>query len=92
MTALTRRSLSQVRLLGERAREDVRDMALNLPVTWEIPEGTPLRDPYNRVLAYVSVDGVDLGGHLIGSSLAELRREPHPRSGRYRMAAVPLLH
>jgi len=80
-----------IKLLGEKAREQVRDQALNMPVEWEIPAGTPVRDPYGRVLAYVTVEGRDLGEDLLREGLAELRRDPHPRAERYRSSARPLM-
>jgi len=85
------RTVVQIRLLGERAREQMRDWALNMPVTWEVPSGTPVHDPYDRLLGYVEVEGQDLGEELLRGGLAELRRDPHPRAERYRNSARPLL-
>jgi len=81
----------QIRLLGERAREQVRDWALNMPAKWEVPSDTPVRDPYNRLLGYVEVEGRDIGEDLLREGLAELRRDPHPRAERYRNSVRPLL-
>lgn len=85
-----RQSTDAVRELGERAKARVRALAAGRPVSWTIPEGTPLRDPYGRVLAYVEVNGSDLGELLIREGLAELRRDRHPRARAYRDIAAPL--
>lgn len=85
------RSPEQIRLLGERAKRELRDYALNAPVKWEIPQGTPLRDPYDRVLAYVSVGDQDLGEFLLSSGLAEVRRDNHPRKSQYSLVVKPLV-
>lgn len=84
------RSTGEVRRLGERGRDRTRALLLNRPVAWEVPEGTPLFDPYDRLLAYVERDGEDVGELLLREGLAELRRDPHPRSSRYRGATAPL--
>lgn len=84
------RTSREIQWLGEKAREETRDFVLNMPVEWEIPEGTPGRDPYNRVLAYVEVEGQDVGEQLLRDGLAELRRDRHPRAARYRDSARPL--
>ena len=85
------RSADNIRSLGERARARTRSLALNRPVEWEIPSDTPVRDPYQRILAYVRVDGRDLGEQLLAEGLAEPRRDRHPRQDRYRAAAKPLV-
>lgn len=85
------RTVEQIRMLGERAKDEMRDFALNAPVKWEIPQDTPLHDPYDRVLAYVSVEEQDLGEFLLINGLAEVRRDRHPRKPRYRRVAKPLL-
>ena len=41
------------------------------------------RDEYGRLLAYVEVDGIDLGADLLSQGLAEARREPHARKAHY---------
>ncbi|MCB1069433.1 MAG: thermonuclease family protein [Kiritimatiellae bacterium] len=79
-----------VRRLGHKARERVSSLAAGRPVTWTIPEGTRLRDPYERVLAYVEVHGMDLGELLLKEGLAEMRRDRHPKAAEYRSIAAPL--
>ncbi|HMO03592.1 MAG TPA: thermonuclease family protein [Kiritimatiellia bacterium] len=84
------RTTEQVRRLGERGRDRTRALLLRQAIAWEVPEGTPLFDPYDRMLAYVERDGEDVGELLLREGLAELRRDPHPRSVRYRGSAAPL--
>jgi endonuclease YncB( thermonuclease family) len=84
------RSMNEIRRLGERARNRTRDLVSGQPVRWEVPEGTPLFDPYDRMLAYVERDGRDVGEVLLREGLAELRRDRHPRAERYRSEAKPL--
>lgn len=80
----------ELRRMGERATARTRGLVLNRRVTWEVPEGTPLFDPYDRMLAYVDVDGRDLGEILLREGLAETRRDPHPRAEAYRRLAGTL--
>lgn len=80
----------EVRRLGQQASDRMRRLAHRQDVTWIIPDGTPVRDRYDRVLAYVELDGEDLGERLLAEGLAELRRDRHPRASRYRAAARPL--
>jgi endonuclease YncB( thermonuclease family) len=78
--------------LGERATARTRGLVQGKSIAWEVPEGTPLFDPYDRMLAYVELPGggEDLGERLLREGLAEPRRDRHPRSDRYRAAAAPL--
>lgn len=46
--------------------------------------GSRQLDEYQRVLAYIEVNGRDVAEGLLAAGLAEARREPHPRSSRYR--------
>ncbi|MFO1489870.1 MAG: thermonuclease family protein [Kiritimatiellia bacterium] len=46
--------------------------------------GSRQLDDYQRVLAYIEVNGRDVAEGLLAAGLAEARREPHPRSSRYR--------
>jgi endonuclease YncB( thermonuclease family) len=87
-----RRSAAEVVRLGERATARTRGLVQGKPIAWEVPEGTPLFDPYDRMLAYVELPGggEDLGERLLREGLAELRRDRHPRTERYRAAAAPL--
>lgn len=50
------------------------------------PGGRLEDDPYGRLLAYVEVDGQDIGAELIARGLAYARSEPHPRQAAYREA------
>jgi len=84
------RSVSEIRRLGERARNRTRELVSRKLVRWEVPEGTPFFDPFDRMLAYVELDGRDIGEVLLQEGLAELRRDRHPRSERYRGAVEPL--
>lgn len=84
------RSPKEIRNLGEQARKRLVNLASGRPVTWIIPDRTPLRDPYDRVLAYVEANGIDLGELLLSEGLAEPRRERHPRREAYRDVAAPL--
>lgn len=84
------RSGADIRWLGEQARERTRALVLSKRIAWDVPEGTPLFDPYDRLLAYVEIDGRDLGEILLREGLAETRRDPHPRARAYRAAAAPL--
>jgi endonuclease YncB( thermonuclease family) len=85
------RPVDQVRRLGERGHQRTTSLLLNQAIAWDVPEGTPLFDPYDRMLAYVEHDGHDVGEKLLREGLAELRRDPHPRAGRYRAAVRPLV-
>ncbi len=80
--------MPEARKLGEIGRDRTRSVVLNKRIEWVVPEGTPLFDPYDRLLAYVEIEGRDLGELLLKDGLAELRREPHPRSSKYRQVAV----
>lgn len=84
------RSSTEIRRLGERAMERTRDLALNMPLVWVVPEGTPEKDPYGRILAYVEVEKDDVAEILLREGLAELRREHHPREQHYRSIATPI--
>lgn len=84
------RSMSDIKRLGERAKSRTRELVLNRHVAWEVPDDTPLFDPYDRMLAYVKQDGRDLGEILLSEGLAELRRDQHPRLEYYRSVAKPL--
>lgn len=46
--------------------------------------GSRQLDDFGRVLAYIEVEGRDIAEDLLSAGLAEARREPHPRSSRYR--------
>lgn len=83
-------STKEVAALGTRASRYTKDRLSGKEVTLVIPEGTPVRDPYERVLAYIEVGGEDVGEGLLREGLAETRRESHPRSARYRRVASPL--
>lgn len=85
------RSMDDIRHLGEKGQNRIRALVLNQSIEWEVPEGTPLFDPYDRMLAYVEKDGRDIGEQLLEEGLAETRRDRHPRSERYRKSAGPLL-
>ncbi|HMO51885.1 MAG TPA: thermonuclease family protein [Kiritimatiellia bacterium] len=86
------RTKSEVVRLGEKATSRVRALIERKPIAWEVPEGTPLFDPHDRLLAYVElVDGTDLGEWLLREGLAETRRDRHPRAARYRSAAAAAL-
>jgi endonuclease YncB( thermonuclease family) len=84
------RAMDDIRRLGEIGKNRTRSLVLNQSIVWEVPEGTPLFDPYDRMLAYVEKDGRDIGEQLLEEGLAETRRDRHPRSERYRRAAAPL--
>ena len=84
------RSMDDIRRLGEKGKNRTRSLVLNQAIVWEVPEETPLFDPYDRMLAYVEKDGRDIGEQLLKEGLAETRRDRHPRSERYRKAAAPL--
>ena len=49
----------------------------------EVVVGYEGRDDYGRLLAYVEINGVDLGTELLILGLAEARREPHSRKSNY---------
>jgi endonuclease YncB( thermonuclease family) len=80
----------KIRELGEQAKKRIVNLASGRPVAWIIPDRTPIRDDYGRVLAYVEANGSDLGELLLREGLAEPRRERHPRRDAYREIAVPL--
>ena len=85
------RSMDDIRRLGEKGKNRTRALVLNQAIAWEVPEGTPLFDPYDRMLAYVEKDGRDIGEQLLAEGLAETRRDRHPRSERYRQVARSLV-
>jgi len=84
------RSMDDIRRLGEKAKNRTRALVLHQSVAWEVPAGTPLFDPYERMLAYVEKDGRDIGEQLLTEGLAETRRDRHPRFERYRNAVASL--
>jgi micrococcal nuclease len=86
------RTKAEILRLGEKATTRVRGLIERKPIAWEVPEGTPLFDPHDRLLAYVELaDGTDLGELLLREGLAETRRDRHPRANRYRAIAAASL-
>ena len=80
-------SREEARRLGEEATARMRELVHRREVVWIVPEGGRSRDRYGRVLAYVEVEGRDVGELLLKEGLAEARRERHARSRDYERAA-----
>jgi|GEM_PF-2840861 len=78
-----RKSAKEIVALGKAASTAARKKLANQKVTLVMPLGREERDPYNRMLAYVEVNGEDYGEWILKQGLAEARREPHPRKSSY---------
>lgn len=77
-------SSGQVEALSEQAAAALRKATEGGRVDLVHESGSRQLDDFGRVLAYVEVEGRDLAEELLAAGLAEARREPHPRSARYR--------
>lgn len=69
--------------LGRQAKEDVAQAVTGKLVRIKFASGEIERDSFGRLLAYVYVDGVDLGLHLMSEGLAYPRPEGHVRDKYY---------
>ncbi|OQA29471.1 MAG: SPBc2 prophage-derived endonuclease YokF precursor [Verrucomicrobia bacterium ADurb.Bin345] len=69
--------------LGRLATEAVQTAVTGKLVRIKFPSGSIERDSFGRLLAYVYVDGVDLGLHLMANGLAYPRPEAHVRDKYY---------
>jgi len=97
-----------VRLIGIDAPEDgtcgadeatarLSDLVLGQEITLDNPEMVEDRDKYDRLLAYIVVDGTDAGTVLLSEGLAMPRYNStdgygeHPREAEYAEVAAPLI-
>jgi micrococcal nuclease len=69
--------------LGRLATEVVQGAVTGKIIRIKFPSGDIERDAFGRLLAYVYVDGVDLGLHLMANGLAYPRPEGHIRDKYY---------
>ena len=72
-----------LREVGKDATELARAQALNKEVHLVFMTGRVTRDAFSRLLAYVEVDGEDLGSALIQNGLATPREDDHLLRTRY---------
>jgi micrococcal nuclease len=79
----------QVKAIGKRATEAVQN-ATQAPAVVRLvfPRAIIKKDYFRRLLAYVEVDGVDVGLMLIESGLADLYKTNHQRRAKYRKAFI----
>ena len=77
-------SAQEVLSFGRQAKTLANRRLQNRQINLILPTGREDRDPYNRLLAYVQIEGVDYGAEMLQQGLAEARREPHARGPRYR--------
>jgi micrococcal nuclease len=75
-----------VRDLGVQARNRTTQYVTNRVVRLVFPGSPEQRDAFGRLLAYVEVDGQDVGRVLLQSGFAVLYPADHPRIGEYREA------
>ncbi len=68
---------------GQSIKAEARTLVEGRAVTVVAPGGLLQPDDYGRLLAYVEVDGRDIGAELITRGLAYARGEPHPRKSSY---------
>lgn len=76
-------SKEEVMAIGEEAKHWVNSRLAGKKVELVLPGAAPELDPYHRLLAYVEIQGEDVGEGLLKAGLAEARREPHPRKKAY---------
>lgn len=69
--------------LAEIARQTVAEAVTGKLIRIRFPSGEIERDSFGRLLAYVYVDNVDLGLHLLSKGLAYPRPEAHVRDKYY---------
>lgn len=81
-------TLDEVVAKGEVATERMREMVEGRKVTLVWPYEPGKRDRFKRLLAYVEVDGVDVGEVLLREGVVWLlAKYEHPREERYRQAS-----
>ena len=68
---------------GQEIKAEARRQVEGREVSVVAPDGLLETDPYGRLLAYVEVDGRDIGAGLVAAGLAYARDEPHPRGSKY---------
>ena len=72
-----------LKLWGYKAKEYVEDMVMNREVVVVFDKISPKRDVYNRYLAYIFVDGRDLGEDLLLHGYARVYRSKFELLDRY---------
>lgn len=70
---------------GQGIKDEVRELVEGRAVMVVPPGGLLQPDDYGRLLAYVEVDGRDIGAELVARGLAYARDEPHPRRTDYQL-------
>lgn len=75
---------SEVESYGKQARNRTASQTSNTTVRLVFPGSPEQRDSFGRLLAYVEVDGRDVGRSLLESGLALEYPARHPRQAEYR--------
>jgi micrococcal nuclease len=69
--------------IGNNAKNILARMIEGKEITLIFPETANKRDSFGRLLAYVYVDGEDVGLNLLRRGLVYTRNEPHPKRAIY---------
>ncbi len=78
---------AEIKTQSDIAKERLAQMVLHKNLYLKVIDKENPFDKYGRILAYVEVDGVDIGRQLLEEGLAKPTKNEHPRSMVYQLSA-----